>query len=51
MAVSQRRSRTPRLDGPLVVDLLDKGQIESLVTTLRSLVSQRPELAEKLTTE
>jgi hypothetical protein len=35
----------------LVVDLLDKGQIESLVTTLRSLVSQRPELAEKLTTE
>ena len=35
----------------LVVDLLDKGQIESLMTTLRSLVSQRPELAEKLTTE
>ena len=34
-----------------MVDLLDQRQIESLVTTLRSLVSQRPELAEKLTTE
>ena len=33
------------------VDLLDKGEIKSLVALLRSLVSERPELAEKLQTE
>jgi Uncharacterised protein family (UPF0236) len=33
------------------VDLLDKGEIESLVAVVRSLVSERPELAEKLNTE
>lgn len=33
------------------VDLLDKGEIESLVAVLQSLVSERPELAEKLSTE
>jgi hypothetical protein len=33
------------------VDLLDKGEIESLVAVLRSLVNERPELAEKLNTE
>jgi hypothetical protein len=33
------------------VDLLDNGQIESLVAVVRSLVSARPELAEKLNTE
>ena len=33
------------------VDLLDKGEIESLVTVLRSLASERPGLAEKLETE
>jgi hypothetical protein len=35
----------------LVVDLLDKGEIESLVAVVRALVSERPELAEKLETE
>jgi len=35
----------------LVVDLLDKGEIESLVAVVRGLVSERPELAEKLETE
>jgi len=34
-----------------VVDLLDKGEIESLVAVLRSLLSERPALAEKLETE
>jgi hypothetical protein len=34
-----------------VVDLLDKGEIQSLVVALRSLVSERPELAGKLETE
>ena len=34
-----------------MVDLLDKGEIESLVAVLRALVSERPELAEKLETE
>jgi len=33
------------------VDLLDKGEIKSLVAALRSLVSERPELAGKLETE
>lgn len=33
------------------VDLLDKGEIQSLVAVLRSLVSERPELAGKLETE
>jgi hypothetical protein len=33
------------------VDLLDKGEIETLVTVVRALVSERPELAEKLATE
>jgi hypothetical protein len=33
------------------VDLLDKGEIDSLVAVVRSLVSERPELAEKLNTE
>jgi hypothetical protein len=33
------------------VDLLDKGDIESLVAVVRSLVGQRPELAEKLSAE
>jgi len=33
------------------VDLLNKGEIKSLVALLRSLVSERPELAEKLQTE
>jgi hypothetical protein len=33
------------------VDLLDKGEIESLVAVLRSLVCERPGLAEKLNTE
>jgi len=35
----------------LVVDLLDKGEIESLVAVVRALVTERPELAEKLETE
>ena len=34
-----------------VVDLLDKGEITSLVAVLRSLASERPELAGKLETE
>lgn len=34
-----------------VVDLLDNGKIESLVLALRSLLSERPELAETLETE
>lgn len=34
-----------------VVDLLDKGEIQSLVAVLRSLASERPELAGKLETE
>ncbi len=34
-----------------VVDLLDKGEIQSLVALLRSLVSERPELAAKLESE
>ncbi len=33
------------------VDLLDKGEIKALVAVVRSLVSERPELAEKLETE
>ena len=33
------------------VDLLDKGEIDPLVAVVRSLVSERPELAEKLNTE
>lgn len=33
------------------VDLLDKGEIQPLVAVLRSLVSERPELAGKLETE
>ena len=33
------------------VDLLDRGEIESLVAVVRSLVSERPESAEKLNTE
>ena len=33
------------------VDLLEKGQIESLVAVLQALVSERPGLAEKLNTE
>jgi hypothetical protein len=33
------------------VDLLDKGAIESLVAVIRSLVGERPGLAEKLNTE
>ena len=33
------------------VDLLDKGEIESLVTFLRFLANERPSLAEKLETE
>jgi hypothetical protein len=33
------------------LDLLDKGEIETLVAVVRSLVSERTELAEKLNTE
>ena len=33
------------------MDLLDKGAIDSLVAVVRSVVSERPELAEKLETE
>jgi hypothetical protein len=34
-----------------ILDLLDNGKIELLVAVLRSLLSERPELAEKLETE
>ncbi len=34
-----------------ITDLLEKGEIESLATVLRSLASERPSLAEKLETE